>query len=72
MALARIDTPLKRVLHEEGRRQDWLASQVGVRPEQVWRWVHGLHEPADDTKQAIAEALGRTVEELFPEEPVAA
>ncbi len=64
---AKIDTPLKRILQEEGRRQTWLAAQIGVRPDQLNRWVHGLHEPIDATKQAIAEALGRPVDDLFPD-----
>lgn len=66
MSLARIETPLKRVLDEEGRRQTWLADRLGVDSRQVWNWVHGLHQPEQATRDRIAEILGRTTEELFP------
>lgn len=72
MALARHRTPLGDVLREEGRTQVWLAGRVGVQPRAVWTWVHGIHEPDDDTKQRIADALGRTERELFPPDEVAA
>lgn len=65
-------TPLGRVLHEEGRKQSWLAERLGVDQVQVWRWVRGLHDPVDETKRAIADALGRTVGELFPAHDAAA
>lgn len=64
----RFDTPLKNVLREEGRRQDWLAEQVGADVYQVSRWVRGVHVPIETTRQAIARALGRHVEEVFPTE----
>lgn len=64
--LARINTPLKQALDADGRRQTWLAEQLGVERRQVWGWVHGLHEPGDETKAAIALALHRSVEELWP------
>lgn len=64
--MARADTPLKLILVNEGRSQSWLARQIGARPEQVNRWVHGLHEPAVKTQAAIADALGRSVAELWP------
>lgn len=65
--LARIDTPLKLVLDADGRRQSWLAERLDVDPRQVWGWVHGIHEPADETKARIASLLGRAVQELFHE-----
>lgn len=66
MERARLNTPLKRVLDQEGRRQTWLAERIGIDPRQVWGWVHGLHIPAPETQRLIAVALARTVEELFP------
>lgn len=68
MERARLNTPLKRALAEDGRRQTWLAERLGVDPRQVWGWVHGLHVPGNETQAAIATALGRTVDELFPSE----
>lgn len=68
---ARIDTPLRRILREEGRRQDWLADQVGADVYQVSRWVRGVHVPVEATREAIACALGRHVDEIFPGESMA-
>lgn len=69
MERARLNTPLKQALAEDGRRQTWLAERLDVDPRQVWGWVHGLHVPGDPTQRAIANALGRPVGELFPAEP---
>lgn len=69
MERARLNTPLKQVLAEDGRRQSWLAERLGVDPRQVWGWANGLHVPADETKAAIAAALHRDVESLFPSSP---
>lgn len=67
MERARIETPLQRILQAEGRTQAWLARTLEVDGRQVWVWVHGLHVPEPDTRGAIAQALGRTVQELWPE-----
>lgn len=64
--LARTETPLKRILEDEGRTQAWLARRLGVKPQQVGIWVHGIYRPLPETQEAIAAALGRTVEELWP------
>lgn len=66
------ETPLARLLREEGRRQDWLAAQIGARPEQVSRWVQGVHLPVEATREAIANALRLPVDEVFPPQPEAA
>lgn len=65
----RLDTPLRRALREEGRRQDWLAEQLGAHPSHVSRWVQGLHVPMEATRERIAEILGREVDELWPAAP---
>jgi transcriptional regulator with XRE-family HTH domain len=65
---ASTDTPLRRILDEEGRKQVWLAGRLGVDPEQVNRWVAGRHIPAEATRNRIAELLHRKVEDLFPPE----
>lgn len=64
------ETPLKRILREEGRKQTWLADRVGIDPSQLNRIVHGLHA-TDSIKQKIADTLGRDVEELWPTEVAA-
>lgn len=59
-------TPLGRILREEGRKQSWLAERVGIDPAQLSRIVNGLHAP-EATRRAIADTLGRNVDELWPE-----
>lgn len=57
-------TPLKQILAAEGRKQRWLAEQIGVHESLVSRYCRGLH-PDDRTKAAIAAVLGRTVADLW-------
>ena len=45
--------------------QSWLASRVGVTRSRMSDYVNGLHVP-DDRKVAIAQALGREIEDVFP------
>lgn len=69
-----IETPLKRVLREQGRKQAWLAGRIGVDEATLSRYVNGLHVP-DAKRLLIAEALEVPVAELFPSDvppPVAA
>lgn len=71
---ARTETLLGRILQEEGRRQTWLVEQLiarGIRADrsQVHGWVWGLHVPVETTRQAIADALCRQVDEVFPPGP---
>lgn len=63
----KIPTRLKRILKEEGRTQSWLARKVGVHRNTVLQWMHvyGDH-PSDANQRAIADALGRTVDDVFP------
>jgi transcriptional regulator with XRE-family HTH domain len=68
MERARLNTPLKAALEEDGRKQSWLAQRVGVDARQVWGWVHGLHVPGEEYQRLIAVALQRNVEDLFPPE----
>jgi transcriptional regulator with XRE-family HTH domain len=64
---AKPKTRLAQILEEEGRKQAWLAKKAGVDPGALSRYVHGLHVP-DDKREAIAEALGRDVVDVFPAE----
>lgn len=59
-------SPLDAAMLEDGRRNDWLADKVDAYPEQVSRWRSGAHEPIKRTQREIARALGRTVDELWP------
>lgn len=58
-------TPLQRILREDGRRQNWLAEQTGVSRSQLSRIVNGL-QCDEATRQSIADALERKVSEVFP------
>jgi len=57
-------TRLAEILELEGRKQTWLADQLGVRRATISAYVNGLHVP-QDRREAIAEALGRTVRDVF-------
>lgn len=57
---------LGEILESEGRKQVWLADQIGVTRALVSSWCNGLHVP-EDRRPAIAEALGREIADVFPE-----
>jgi transcriptional regulator with XRE-family HTH domain len=61
-------TPLQRIIVEEGRRQSWLAERVGISQSRMSLIVNGLHVDDDNLRTAIAEALRRPVDEIFPPE----
>src|SRR5690606_30731627 len=44
-------TKIGMVLREQGRRQDWLATRIGVTPATVNRWIHGTR--SIDRKDAV-------------------
>jgi lambda repressor-like predicted transcriptional regulator len=60
-------SPLKRILQAEGRRQTWLAAQVGIDPADLNRIVNRGLIPNEKTRLAIAAALVRDPSELWPE-----
>lgn len=51
-------TKIKIVLMEQGRRQDWLANQVGVSQSTVTRWLKGELPIRSDHATKIAQVLG--------------
>lgn len=65
-SITRLETPLRRVLQDQGRRQNWLAEQVGCDPSDMSNYVRGLHVPEETRRVAIAAALGRHPDELWP------
>lgn len=60
-------TRLGEILVNEGRTAAWLARQIGISRSTIYQHVKGLHVP-DDRRKLIAEALGRSVADVFPEE----
>lgn len=65
-------SPLSRAMFEAGWSNRRLARRLGVHESQVSRWRHGMHLPEIATRHDIAEALGHSAEELWPEDRVAA
>lgn len=69
---APVETPLRRVMREQGRTQKWLAAKVGTDQGQISDYCRGVHLPQPSTRAAIAKALGEPIEALFPEPTEAA
>lgn len=64
-------TPLRAELDEQGRTQKWLVRElakagVKIDASQVSDYCGGKHLPQPSTRLAIADALGRHVDDLFP------
>lgn len=51
-------TKIKDVLAAQGRRQDWLAGQVGVSGSTVTRWLKGDLSISHEHAEKVARALG--------------
>ena len=60
-------TPLKRIMLAEGRRQSWLAAEIGKDQSEVSRIVNRGLVPDEADRLAIAKALVRDPAELWPE-----
>ncbi|MGB3329184.1 MAG: helix-turn-helix transcriptional regulator [Thermomicrobiales bacterium] len=58
-------TKIGDVLAEQGRRQDWLAAQVGVKPATVNRWIRGSRQLDRANAERVASALGVPFSLLF-------
>ena len=52
---------------KSGINQNQIAKKAGVTPTLVSQVIYGIR-PARHVRQAIAEAIGKPVEELWPEE----
>lgn len=64
-------TPLKTAIFMSGRKQRDIAAELGIDETVFSRIVNGLH-CNDDLRQKIAQALHRTVDELWPAQAEAA
>jgi DNA-binding XRE family transcriptional regulator len=53
-------------MESEGRRFTWLAREAGKSRQTIYNVANGLH-PTLTTAEAIAKALGREVEDVFPD-----
>ncbi len=68
---ARSPTPLHAEMTKQGRMSKWLAAEIGVSESEVSRWRWGIHVPERPTREAIAERLGVSVAQLWPESQAA-
>lgn len=64
-------TALKLAIVAGGRPQKDVAADAGMSEAELSRIVNGLHA-SEAKRQAIADVLGRTVDELWPSEQAAA
>ena len=51
--LKRILAELSEQLKKNGMKQKWLADQLGVHRNQVYRWIEGVNEPSIDNYKKI-------------------
>jgi plasmid maintenance system antidote protein VapI len=58
-------TPLKLAIVASGRTQRDIAQEIGVDEGHLSRIVNGLH-CSDPMRDALCDALGKTVDELWP------
>ncbi|MEV0001189.1 helix-turn-helix transcriptional regulator [Micromonospora sp. NPDC050980] len=58
---------LRSALHQTGQTVDSLASQVGVDPKTVGRWLTEDRIPHPSHRTAAAEALGRSASDIWPD-----
>ena len=68
------NTRLKIAIIESGRKGYELAHDLGWHPTKISQIVIGAHHPNSDEQRQLANILGKTVAELFPNpsDPVAA
>lgn len=53
-------------MESEGRRYTWLADETGLSRQTIYNVANGLH-PSDSTVEAVANALGREINDVFPD-----
>ncbi len=59
-------TRLAEVLEDQGRKQRWLASQIGIHESIVSDWINGRRTLSEDRAKQVAEALAIDFYLLFP------
>lgn len=57
---------LKQARLDAGLSQKALSQQLGIAQEVISRWENGVYAPSDANRLRLAQALGKTVVELFP------
>lgn len=64
--MSRPVTPLRVAVVRSGRKQREIAEAVGLSASHFSKIVNGLHVSDEDTRKQIAQAVGQTVEDLWP------
>lgn len=60
-------TPLKIAIVSSGKTIVQLSRETGFGETEISAWANGRHTPIKRTRVALAEALGRPLEELWPD-----
>lgn len=63
-----IDSPLGRELNRQGRRRDWLAERLGVKPWTFSRIEGGVQTAPDKWYERAALVLGVDINVVLPDE----
>lgn len=58
---------MKSAINRAGVTQTWIAEQLGIDNNTVWRWSSGRHDPDDKTKKELATLLNVSVAYLMGE-----
>lgn len=61
------DSPLARLRRERGLTQGQLAQMAGCYTKDISRWESGKHRPGSKSLQALANALGCTIDVIMEE-----
>jgi transcriptional regulator with XRE-family HTH domain len=56
---------LKEAIFKKGLKNSFIARELGVNANTVWRWSAGISEPKDETKQKLAKMLDVPISYLF-------
>lgn len=59
-------TLLAQVLRDQGRKQRWLAAEIGTHESLVSEWVNGRRTISEHRARQVAEVLGMPFYLLFP------
>jgi len=57
---------LAETLEAQGRRQSWLAEQIGVTPATIRNWIIGQTAPTVEQAQTISWLLDVPLDDIFP------
>lgn len=60
------NTPLKQRILDVGRKQRWLAKELGITEHTMTSYVLGENQPLVETAQRLAELLDCSVDDIFP------